>query len=198
MTQKPILLDIPFPITTPRLTLRPPLAGDGPELNAAILESYEALNFWMPWADHKPTLEESEENVRRAYAEWILRKDLRLSIFDRETGKLAASSGLHRIHWDVPSFEIGYWARKSFEGKGIITESTNAITRFAFERLQAKRVEIRCNTQNERSVAVIKRLGFHLEGCMRNQNFDSSGKMRDTFIFSRIDTQGLPPLEVHW
>ena len=141
---KPILIDIPTTIETSRLLLRPPMPGDGPELNAAVIESLEELRPWLPWADQAPTVDESEENVRRAYAKWILREDLRFSVFDKVTGKLAAGSDLHRINWDVPSFEIGYWVRKSFCQKGYATEATNALTRFAFQALKAKRVELRC------------------------------------------------------
>jgi RimJ/RimL family protein N-acetyltransferase len=195
----PILLDIPTSLTTERLLLRPPQAGDGPELNAAVIESFDALSLWMPWAKTKPTVEESEENVRRAFAKWILREDLRVSIFDKATGKLAGSSGLHRINWAVPSFEIGYWARTSFVGKGYITESTNALTRFAFNFLKAKRVEIRCNSKNKKSIAVIERLGFEFEGCLRNS--DTHGdetEPRDMLIYSRLSDAGLPALEVNF
>jgi RimJ/RimL family protein N-acetyltransferase len=190
-----------MPIVTPRLILRPPQPGDGAELNAAILESFDDLQIWMPWADHKPSLEESEENVRRAYAKWILREDLRIHIFDRATGKLAGSSGLHRINWELPSFEIGYWLRKSFVGKGYVTESTNALTRYAFDHLRAKRVELRCNSKNERSLAVFKRLGFEYEGCLRsNDTHANAGNVetRDTLIYSRLTPAGLPELEVNW
>ena len=144
----PILLEIPMPITTPRLILRPPEPGDGKEVNAAIIETFDELHPWMPWADRQPTPEESEENVRRSCARWILREDLRLSIFDRATGQLAGSTGLHRVNWKVPSFEIGYWLRKSFMGKGYATESTLALTRYAFAALTAKRVELRCDSKN--------------------------------------------------
>jgi RimJ/RimL family protein N-acetyltransferase len=196
----PILLDIPMPITTARLQLRPPQAGDGAELNAAILETYEDLQVWMPWARQRPSLEESEENVRRAQAKWILREDLRLSIFDRATGRLAGSTGLHQIQWELPSFEIGYWLRKSFSGLGYATESTNALTRFAFQQLKAKRVEVRCNAMNERSLAVFRRLGFESEGCLRNQDTHANPAVesRDTLVYSRLNANGLPAIEVHW
>ncbi len=164
---KPILVDLPIPIVTPRLTLRPPQPGDGAELNRAIIESFEDLNKWMPWATERPSVDASEENVRRACAKWILREDLRISIFDRETGFLAGSTGLHRINWDLPRFEIGYWVRTRFASKGYITESTNALTRYAFQQLGAKRVEIRCDSRNVRSVSVLNRLGFDFEGTLR-------------------------------
>ena len=64
----PVLLDIPVPITTKRLLFRPPMPGDGPELNAAVAESFAELNQWMPWASMLPPVDDSEASARRAYA----------------------------------------------------------------------------------------------------------------------------------
>ncbi len=195
----PILLDLPEAIHTPRLILRWPRPGEGAELNAAIAETIHELKEWMPWAQEMPSAEDSEANVRRAHAKIILREDLRVSIYDRATGKFAGGSGLHRINWDVPSFEIGYWVRSCFAGKGYIKESTNALTRFAFAYLKAKRVEIRCNSRNERSLGVMKSLGFEYEGCLRNEDTHCKGEgTRDTLVYARLNIDGLPPLAVSW
>ena len=43
MSFRPILLDLPTPITTPRLILRPPQIGDGIAVNEAVLESFDVL-----------------------------------------------------------------------------------------------------------------------------------------------------------
>src|SRR5262245_66348773 len=101
----------------------------------------------MPWARQTPTVEESEENVRRAHAKWILREDLRLSMWEKSTTTFIGGVGLHRINWQLPSFEIGYWIRTSSVGKGYATEAANALTRFSFDALNARRVELRCNSK---------------------------------------------------
>jgi RimJ/RimL family protein N-acetyltransferase len=198
---KPILLDIPMPITTQRLLLRNPMPGDGAELNAAIHETFDELKEWMPWAQTLPSVEESEENIRHAYAKWILREDLRISIFDKVTGAFAGSTGLHQINWEVPTFEIGYWLRKSFLRKGIATESTNALARFAFKEFKAKRVVLKCNSKNQKSISVIERLGFEFEGCLRNDEIGlTEGQLgtRDTLVYSLLTPDRLPELNVSW
>lgn len=99
----PILLDLPMPITTPRLLLRPPRAGDGAMLNAAILESFDLLSQFMLWAKEKPSLEDSETVVRREAANWIFKKredpELMLLIFDKNTNELIGASGFHSIFY---------------------------------------------------------------------------------------------------
>lgn len=195
----PLLLDLPEQIITPRLILRAPRAGDGPAVNEAIIETSADLKKWMPWAQTLPTIDESEMNVREAAAKWILRKDLRVHVFERAGGRFLGGSGLHFINWNVPAFEVGFWMRKSAQGKGYVTEAANAITRFAFAVLGAKRVAIWCDAKNLKSRAVAERLGFELEGRMKNHDVTADGELpRDTLIFARIDDEGLPPLDVRW
>jgi RimJ/RimL family protein N-acetyltransferase len=184
----PILRDFPHSFESERLTIRCPLPGDGPELNAALLDSWEHLEEWMPFATgEKPTVEESEANVRQAYTKFLTREDLRLSLFLKDSDTMVGSSGLHRIDWSVPKFEIGYWVRKSFEGKGYISEAVAAISDFAIRELGAKRIEIRCDSRNERSAAVPRRLGFNLEGILKNDDrHHLTGELRDTMIFAKI------------
>ena len=87
--KKPILLDLPMFIETPRLLLRPPCIGEGNMLNAAILETFEILNKFMLWANEKPSVKDSEEVVRREAANWILKSkedpELMLFILDKKT-----------------------------------------------------------------------------------------------------------------
>src|SRR5690554_970438 len=141
---KPILRDFPDSFDTDRLTIRSPRAGDGAELNAALRESWSELQAWMPWAaGEPPTVEESEARMREARARFLQRENLWLLLFLKGTQTLVGSSGLHRINWDVPRFEIGYWVRTFYSGKGYITEAVQGITSFAFDVLRARRVEIR-------------------------------------------------------
>ncbi len=184
----PIMRDFPHSFDTERLTIRCPLPGDGAELNAALIESWESLREWMPFATgEKPTIEESEANVRQAHTKFLNREDLRLSLFLKGTDTLVGSSGLHCMNWSVPSFEIGYWVRTKFEGKGYITEAVAGITEFAIRELGAKRIEIRCDALNTRSAAIPQRLNYELEGTLRNDDrHHLTGDLRDTLIFARV------------
>ncbi len=182
----PILLDFPDTFDTERLTIRAPRIGDGAELNAAVRESVEELRPWMPWADPVESVEQTEANIRHAVAKWLAREDLRLNIYLKGTDTFVAGSGLHRIKWEVPRMEIGYWCRTRFVGQGYITEAVNAITAFAFDRLGAHRVEIRCDALNTRSSAVARRAGFPLEATLRQYSRSVSGELRDELVFAKL------------
>lgn len=196
----PCLIELPMPILTPRLLIRPPQAGDGRALHAAVNASRDHLIRFLPWAaTSHHSLDQSENYVRLNYAKFLMRTDLTLVLFDRQTQQLLGGSGMHRIDWTLPKFEIGYWLHKDAEGRGLISEAVNAITRYAFQQLHAKRVEIRCETDNQRSRAVAQRLGFALDGCLRGDRYKvDSQELTDTWIYSRLDTAGLPQLDVSW
>jgi hypothetical protein len=93
---------------------------------------------------------------------------------------------LHRIHWEVPAFEIGYWIRTSEAGRGYATEATRRIAEFAFDDLGAERVEIWCDARNERSAAVARRAGFAFEARLNRHRRDTSGALSDSLCFVRF------------
>lgn len=196
-----ILVDVPMPIFTPRLMIRPPQAGDGKVMNAAIRESVVELKPWMPWVRKSvPTIEESEEVCRQAQAKFVLRDDMTMFCFDRVSGEFIGSTGLHRFNLEHGIFEIGYWIRSSRSGKGYVTEATNALTRFCFGALGARRVQLFCNASNLKSVAIPESLGFEKEGRLREYDSYAASEVpsRDTLLFARISLDGLPALDVSW
>lgn len=186
----PVLFQFPDQFESERLIIRRPKREDAALSYEAVMRSLASLRPWMPFAQKKPVLSEMEANLVEAEADFMLRKDLRLHFFSKETGEFVGSSGLHRINWDVRKFEIGYWVDNRFEGKGYVTEAVERITRFAFEELEANRVEIRCDPDNVRSRAVAERLNFELEGILRNDTLSKvSNKLRDTCVYAKIRKQ---------
>ena len=185
---KPILHDFPETFQSERLLIRAPRLGDGPTLNAAIVESIHELRPWMPWAKEIPSVDDSEENIRRAVACFIAREDLRLQIHLKCDGTFIGGSGLHWIDWDVPKFEIGYWVRTSQTRQGYASEAVRAIAEFAFNVLAARRVEIRMDETNRASQRVAERAGFKVEAILSAFSRDHHGVLRDTRIYAR--TQG--------
>ena len=178
----------PFPdrIDSERLYIRPILPGDGKKVHEAINRSREEFKQWLPFAHKQQTAEETEENIIRAYAAFLLREDIRLHIFRKEDDAFIGATGLHRINWDIPKFEIGYWIDTQYSGKGYMTEAVGALTRFAFQDLSANRVEIRCDPDNINSRRIPERLGYTLEGILQQDSLSADGStVRDTCIFAK-------------
>ncbi|HEX8551931.1 MAG TPA: GNAT family protein [Abditibacteriaceae bacterium] len=182
----PLLIPVPEEIETARLLLRSPRVGEGPVLNEAVCASLPQLQPWMPWAQKAPTLDESEEVTRDFLARFIKREELSYRMWLRGTTMFAGTLSLHRIDWNVPKFEIGYWLSTRCASHGYMTEAVNALSEMAFETLSARRVEIRCDARNVRSSNVAKRCGFKLEGTLRKFALDCNGEPCDAQIWARV------------
>jgi RimJ/RimL family protein N-acetyltransferase len=185
-----LLEDVPEYLETERLILRAARGSDAAALNAAVCESLDHLRRYMPWAQTAPSLAQSNADCRRMQAKFLLREDLTLFTFERRAdggeGDFVGGTGLHRIDWNVRRFELGYWCRTSRQGRGYVTEAAQALTRFAFEALRARRVEVRMDDTNERSWRVAQRAGFALEGVLRSDSLNPQGEARDTRIYARV------------
>ena len=168
------------------MIIRSPRAGDGQAVNDAVRESHEHLKPWMPWAQTIPAVDETEEIIRCGAVRWIMREDLWMLLFRKNDGLYVGGSGLHRIDWSIPAFEIGYWVRKSLEGQGFISEAVTGISNFAFGVIGAERIEIRCDTRNGRSANVARRVGYTLEGTLRHDAWANDDTLRDTHVFGMI------------
>jgi RimJ/RimL family protein N-acetyltransferase len=183
----PTLLKFPDRFASPRLNIRLPLPGDGEEVNKAIQETFDLLKMWMPWATSLPTPVETEEKVRRSNSRFLLREDLQLLLFDKNSNELIGSSGLHRGDWEVPRFEIGYWIRKKYLNQGFAKEAVTAVTEFAFTELKARRLEIHVSSHNKASSKVALASGYDLEATLKNYELSLiDGSVVDKLVYAKV------------
>ncbi len=181
---------IPDRIETERLVLRPPRIDDAEAVIAAIDESRAELTEWMAWAPYMRTVEDARKWAGRIGDAWDdpERGDFTIGMFLRENGRFLGGTGYHRANWDVPSLDIGYWMRTSETGKGYVREAVAALTRVGFAQLGLKRLVITCAATNDRSQRVAEACGYQFEARLRNHDRLPDGSLRDTLVFSLIDT----------
>ena len=94
--------------------------------------------------------------------------------------------GLHRIDWSTRCFEIGYWRRAGLGGLGIVSEAVQALAQMAWDRLDARRLEIRMDDDNAPSRLVAERAGFTFEGLLRMNALAFDGSPRSTRVYARV------------
>ena len=187
----PPIPDVPALVRGELVELRAPAVEHVDPIVEAVTESLAELKPWMPWATDAYDREGAELSLRRAIAAFVTCEDLRYHMFEPGTGRFLGATGLHRIKWSVPRFEIGYWLRSSATGRGYVSDAVRALTRTAFERLGAKRVEIRCDDRNLASAAVAERCGFALEGVLANFTVGTDGTVRDERVYALTALTGL-------
>jgi N-acetyltransferase len=85
---------------------------------------------------------------------------------------------------------IGYtWLTKSVQRTPVNTEAKLLMLAHAFETWNCSRVELITDVRNEQSRAAILRIGGVQEGILRKHIMLPSGRIRDSAVFSIIDTE---------
>ncbi len=196
-----VLIDVPMPIVTSRLLLRPPQEGDGAIVNEAKRASWDELAPWMIWA-HGPrenlNVADDEAFCRRKHALFVRREDITLLNFERQTGRFLGGAGLHKCDWESRIFMVGFWIRSDAAGNGYATEAATALVHYAFRALAANRVWILHADGNEGSRRVIEKTGFTKEGVLRGHHGLLNGKLVDEHMYGILDDRDAPELDVRW
>ncbi|MEH7011107.1 GNAT family N-acetyltransferase [Neobacillus niacini] len=184
----PLLLDVPLKLDTDRLILRAPLqAGDEEIVSQAIKDSFYELKSWLSLFQEPPTVEETEIMLRNAHINFLKRESFRFLIFDKGGSEFIGTTSLHGINWDIPKCEIGYWINTKYSGNGYMTEAVKELADFGLNYFKFRRIEIRCESTNLKSRAIPEKLGFVLEGTLRNDDLSADGsKLTDTCVYSIV------------
>lgn len=148
-----------------KIELRSFAENDAEDILALVKENYEHLRPFLHWVTEDYSIESAHEFIKLTQADFAEKKSQPLAIF--YSGKFVGVIGFVNFGWGSRHTEIGYWIAKDSEGKGIITKSCKALIDYAFNDLNMNRVEIRCAIENVKSRAVPERLGFQLEGTLR-------------------------------
>ncbi|HOV98872.1 MAG TPA: GNAT family protein [Bacteroidota bacterium] len=142
---------------------------DASALFALINKNRHHLREWLPWVDANSTIEHTEAYIESAIQQKLANYGFQCGIWYHN--QLAGIIGYHTIDWHNKNVELGYWLGQEFEGKGIMTRACRALIDYAFDEYHLHRVQIRCATGNNRSRALIERLGLIQEGIMHQAEF---------------------------
>jgi ribosomal-protein-serine acetyltransferase len=93
-----------------------------------------------------------------------------------------------KFSWHARRTELGYWIAQNEEGKGTISKACKLLIDYAFAELDLNRIEIRCSVENTRSAAIPERLGFTLEGVLR-QSHMRNGRLHDFSIYGLLRSE---------
>ena len=148
------------------LTLSPIKREDAHSIFALVEKNRSYLREWLPWLDFNTSVADSETFIQDSLNQATKQSGLVMTICYQNSicGVIGFNSinSLHRV------CEIGYWIDADHQGLGIITKSTRALIKLAFEDLAMNKVCIPVAEQNTRSRAVPEKLGFKIEGVARD------------------------------
>ena len=139
------------------------------ELFLLINKNRTYLRKWLPWVDRMRSLAQFREFIKHSKHRAALGQEVGCVIKERQL--VAGRSGIYNIDIEKRNATLGYWIAENQQGKGIITGACRTLINHAFTVLQLDAVEIRCATNNRKSMAIAERLNFCRSGIIKNGEF---------------------------
>lgn len=175
------------PITlTGGFVVRALAADDGPALAGFVAANRQHLAHFLP-----AVVEEIVDlDAARVHCEHLLELQAKAEMFEVHVWRgdlLCGSIRLRDFDAVNRSANIGYFIAGDLQGRGLATRAVGAVLEWAFEVLQLHRIGLRCAAMNTASAALAHRLGFTLEGRLRDCEL-IDGVYSDDLAFSRLRT----------
>jgi ribosomal-protein-alanine N-acetyltransferase len=98
-----------------------------------------------------------------------------------KTGELIGAVGLV-VDKRFSHAELGFWIDKDLWGKGYATEAARALVDYGFNKVGLHRIFAEHMTRNLASGKVMKKLGMHEEGLLK-EHVLRSGKYEDVIVY---------------
>ncbi len=112
-------------------------------------------------------------------------KEYPFIVFDKQYNEFAGSTRFCDIQPANQALQLGYtWYGEKFRGTGLNKHCKFLLLQFAFETLNAERVEFRADARNEKSIAAMKSIGCTIEGILRNNMPLQEGGRRNSIVLS--------------
>ena len=102
----------------------------------------DTVGKWMDWRRADYSLDEAQtwiESCQQNSADGIAYE---FALVDPKTGEFFGGVGINQINTAYNFANIGYWVRRSREGRGLATAAVQRLTEFAFKELKLTRVEL--------------------------------------------------------
>ncbi|MGK7651801.1 GNAT family N-acetyltransferase [Roseovarius sp. B08] len=174
-------------IETERLTLRQPVLTDFRDWSSLRESSADFLTPWEPqWAaDHLSR----KGFANRVY--WSQRSissgsAVPLFLFRRDDDRLVGAITLDNIRrGPAQSGTLGYWTGQPYARMGYMREALQAVSHYAFERLDLSRLEAACLPENAPSRRLLESCGFKYEGVAQSY-LQIAGRWRTHVLYAAL------------
>jgi ribosomal-protein-serine acetyltransferase len=169
--------------------LRVPSIEDAPEYFAVLDNNRDYISVY----DVSRTNTRSIEDAEKVIARWMKAADEGTSFqfLIEYRGAIVGSLGAMNLKEPERTANLGYWLSEDVQGRGIMTRSCRAIVRHLFEELEMNCIEVWAAITNIRSRAIPERLGFKLDGLLRERVLEN-GQHRDAAVYSMLAREWTP------
>ncbi|THV60943.1 N-acetyltransferase [Flagellimonas alvinocaridis] len=173
------------------------LEGELVKLVPMLAEHRDALvsaasdgKLWELWYTSVPSADTIDTYMGIAFSEQKADRALPFAIIDKKTNTVVGSTRYLNADAQHRRVEIGAtWYAERVQRTGVNTECKYLLLKHAFEVLDCIAVEFKTHFHNFPSRNAILRLGAKQEGILRNHRIDEKGVIRDTVLFSILDSE---------
>jgi ribosomal-protein-serine acetyltransferase len=162
-------------------TLRPLEPWQAEEFLAHMDRARETVDPWIPWASRSTDLDSARATLRR-YADLQARDAGRIYGIWLE-GTLVGGTMFVAFDTGTGVCEVGCWLEPAATGRGLVTAAVGVLLDWAFRARGLHRAEWHCRPDNVASSNVARRLGFTLDGRLR-ESYPWKGVRHDTEIWA--------------
>jgi ribosomal-protein-alanine N-acetyltransferase len=169
-------------LTTSRLYLRP-LRDDDASALFAIYSDPRIMRFWSspPWTD----IASAQEKITRNLSGMTTGSSVGFGIFSLADDQLLGTCDLFHLDQQCRRGEVGYGLAFEAWGQGYMQESMLALLDYGFKELQLNRIEADIDPGNEASAKLLTRMGFQLEGLLR-ERWIVGGEKSDSAMYGLL------------
>jgi ribosomal-protein-serine acetyltransferase len=164
-------------------------ADDARELFALTDANRAELRAWLPWVDVVTSAADTLSFIETASAQREAGRGPTFAVL--VDGRISGIIGFRPIDRVNRAGEIGYWLAPAARGRGTMTACCRFVVRYGFLTLDLNRVEISAGVGNLRSRAIPERLGFKLEGILREREH-VNGAFVDHAVYSKLRSEFVP------
>lgn len=146
--------------------------------------------LWELWYTGVPSANTVDQYIETALKDNEQGNALAFVVIESSSGDILGCSRYCRADAGNQRVEIGYtWYATRCQRTSLNTECKLLLLGHAFETLDAIAVEFRTHWHNLPSRNAIARLGAKQDGVLRNHSIEADGTLRDTVVFSIIESE---------
>lgn len=176
----------PLTLTGRHVTLEPLALQQRDALALAAADG----EVWRRWYTSVPAPAAMQAEIQRRLELQAQGSMLPFAVRRNDTGALCGMTTYMNVDRTNHRVEIGStWYAGSAQRTAVNTEAKLLLLTHAFETLDCIAVEFRTHWMNQPSRAAIARLGAKQDGILRNHQRLADGSLRDTVVFSIIESE---------
>ncbi len=143
-------------------------------------------DFFAGTLKHTSSLEDTIEYCKQIEEKTQAKTYFPYLIIEKNTKKTVGLIDVKNIDWSIPKAELGAFIDHNFEGLGIITKSAEYVMDLIVKTHKFKKLYCRVAERNTRSLNVVLRCGFELEGTIRCDYRTSKGELVDLNYYGKL------------